>query len=355
VLTRAVATRWPGARLTGIDPLKGDASSRRYARLHVADDGAPPSIVAMLLPRDTSANVSEEPVGSTEVPRELPFLNIHRYLSRHGVPVPAVLHEALADGVLLLEDIGDLSLAEAATDAVERGVASRRGAEAMFEDAVDTLARIASLAGDPDPACVAFQQVYDRGLIGVELDVFSAYGLAATEQRPRDPSADPELRRALDRLGDGLAAQPQVFMHRDYHAWNLHLDPRDAIRVIDFQDALLGPALYDLASLCTDRDSDRFVSIALERHLVSRFGSMLARHGGPSYSDPAALQRDYLLAVAYRTMRVIGRFGFLAIERHKSDYLRFLPRMAAQTKRALAALGDRELSQLLAARSPLFA
>jgi len=59
--------------------------------------------------------------------------------------------------------------------------------------------------------------------------------------------------------------------------------------------------------------------------------------------------------LAYRTLRVIGRFRFLAIEKGKPGYLRFLPRMAGQTRRALRAGGHDELLGLLAARSPLFA
>jgi len=127
------------------------------------------------------------------------------------------------------------------------------------------------------------------------------------------------------------------------------------VRVIDFQDALLGPALYDLASLCTDRDSDRFVDAALEASLLRRFGEQLARRGGPAYADQDALRADYFDAVAYRTLRVIGRFRFLAIEKGKPAYLRFLPRMARQTRRALLANGNDQLLALLAARCASFA
>ena len=91
-------------------------------------------------------------------------------------------------------------------------------------------------------------------------------------------------------------------MHRDYHAWNLQVDPRGRVRVIDFQDALLGPALYDLASLCTDRDSDRFVDPELEASLVAalRRGARAARRSrvrrrgavcAPTTSTPSPIAR----------------------------------------------------------------
>ncbi|HEY8514436.1 MAG TPA: phosphotransferase [Candidatus Binatia bacterium] len=347
-LARAAETAWPRGKVIALEPLAGDASARRYVRVRLAGD-APASAIAMLLPHDEPATKSEE-ITTGEAPSELPFVDVHRYLARHGVPVMAIYHVDERDGVLLLEDLGDLPLADAACD----GGPYERDRRALFEQAVDVLASISALVRAPDPRCIAFRNRYDRELIGLELDVVCSHGFAPSDAGPaRAADADPELRAALARLGDRIAAQPIVLMHRDFHAWNLHVDAQGAIRVIDFQDALLGPALYDLASLCTDRDSDRFVDPELEAILVRRFGAELARRGGVLDAD--ALHADYFDAVAYRTLRVIGRFRFLAIERGKTGYLRFLPRMARQTVRALEARGDRDLLRVLAARSELFA
>jgi hypothetical protein len=344
-LARAASETWPRARVVRCEPLAGDASARRYVRLHLEGD-APASAIAMLLPHEVPATASEElTIGAP--PTELPFLDLQRYLARHGVAVPAIHHAAESDGVLLLEDLGDVALADAAMASADR--------DALFASAVDVLAQINALVSEPDPRCIAFRHRYDRTLIGLELDVVSTHGLAPSDAGPaRKPHADPELEDALARLGDRIAAQPIVLMHRDFHSWNLQLDRSGRIRVIDFQDALLGPVLYDLASLCTDRDSDRFVDPRLEAALVRRFATELARRGGPVL-DRATLQTDYFDAVAYRTLRVIGRFRFLAIEKGKTSYLRFLPGMARQTRRALEGSGDGELLRVLAARSALFA
>lgn len=345
-LARAAAAAFPEATVRAVEPLAGDASARRYARLRLHGD-APASVIAMLLPRNVAPAASEE-ISGGGVPTELPFLTVQRCLARRGLPVPDIHHHD--DAVLLLEDLGDVPLADAALagDAGERA--------RLLGEAVDVLGRLAALVRTPDPECVAFQKRYDRELVGRELDVVCSHGLAASDGGPaRAPLADPTARAALAALGDRIAAQPLVLMHRDYHAWNLHVDPAGRIRVIDFQDALLGPALYDLASLCTDRDSDRFVDPALESSLVARFGAALARHDGPAYADAERLHADYFDAVAYRTLRVIGRFRFLAIEKGKTAYLRFLPRMARQTRRALLARGDRALADLLAERSAPFA
>jgi hypothetical protein len=342
-LASAVQNAFSQSRLEAIEMLAGDASSRRYARLRLSGD-APPTVIAMLLPRDTPPGASDE-ISTLDAPTELPFASLQRYLARHDVPVPA-LH-FVGEEVLLLEDLGDLPLADAAS-APDR--------DALFVEAVDVLAHVAALVRDPDPTCVAFQQRYDRALIARELAVVCSHGFAPNDHGPAlDAGADRELEAALDGLGDRVAAQPLVLMHRDFHAWNLHVDANREVRVIDFQDATLGPALYDLASLCTDRDSDRFVDATLEETLVRRFGEALLRCGGPAYHDAARLRADYFDAVAYRTLRVIGRFRFLAIEKGKPGYLRYLPRMARQTRRALEANGQHELLRVLATRSALFA
>lgn len=342
-LASAAAAAFPRAQLTAIEPLAGDASARRYARLRLSGE-APAAVIAMLLPRDGAAAASEE-ISAATPSAELPFLAVQRYLARHRVPVPAVHYHD--DEVLLLEDLGDVAVADAAME----GDRAR-----LLGEAVDVLAGIAALVRDPDPRCLAFQQRYDRALIGRELDVVCSHGLAAGDQGPaRAPLADREAHAALAALGDRIAQQPIVLMHRDYHAWNLQVDANGRVRVIDFQDALLGPALYDLASLCTDRDSDRFVDPELEASLVERFGEALARNGGPAYADAARLRADYFDAAAYRTLRVIGRFRFLAIEKGKTAYLRFLPRMARQTRRALLENGQAALLAVLSSRSELFA
>lgn len=347
-ILHALAARWPAARAVAVEALAGDASLRRYARVRLHGGDAPGTCIAMLLPEGEAASRSEEPGDDGPASGELPFLDVQRLLANAGVPVPAVFWNDVQKGILLLEDLGDQSLADAALAASSAG--ARRD---LFSEAVEVLATIAALVAHPDGSSVAFRRRFDRALIANELEITSAYGLGPGD-RPRNPSADPELERALTLLGDDLAAQPAVLIHRDYHAWNLHLDRAGRIRVIDFQDAMVGPAWHDLASLCTDRDSDRFVTPELERELVQRYAGALARHGGPRLEE-ARLAHDYFTAAAFRTLRVIGRFHYLAIERGRTAYLSFVPRMAHQARRALVGRGDTKLLALLAARSELFA
>lgn len=331
---------WTGARVTSETPLAGDASTRRYVRLGLAGGGAPPTAVAMVLSEPTPPDAPE-----------LPFLNVGRHLASLGLAVPALYaDDDRGSGVLLLEDVGDRALAEVlASPETPPGEVERRLAEVA-----GMLTVLATSA--PTPDCAAYRRSHDEELIRRELDMILTHGLAASDDGPaRSATGDPEARAALGRLGDRLAAQPRRLMHRDFHAWNLHVDPGGRLRVFDFQDAMLGPTTYDLASFCTDRDSDHFIDDARERFLLDHFGAALARAGADLYADPAVLRRDYYTSVAFRTLRVIGRFRVLAIEEENRGYLHYIPGMAKQTLRALDALDDGELGPVLRARSEYFA
>ena len=225
-----------------------------------------------------------------------------------------------------------------------------------MQRAVALLARIATADTRSQTACFALDQTYGPEEIARELQVTATHGLGHAQGLGIRPAgADPALEEALARLGRRIAAQPIGLMHRDYHAWNLHLDPTGRLCVIDFQDATRGPLLYDLASLLTDRDTDRFVDPELESELVAHWRDEMAQQGCRVYPEDAELEEAYFAAVAYRTLRVIGRFGVLALELEKPGYFeRFAPRMAGQTMRALDRLGEEELADLLFQRSPIF-
>lgn len=333
-----VAECFPGASVSSEAPLAGDASTRSYVRLHLEGVEAPQTAIGMVLPEHSPA---EGP--------ELPFVNVQRYLQRAGVAVPRIYAARDRDlGRLLLEDMGDRALATALLDPST----TPSEADRLLNGVSDLLQALATAR--PAEPCVAFERAHDEALIRRELRMILSHGLATSDEGPAlSANADPEARSALDRLGEAIAAQPRTLMHRDFHAWNLHVDPTGRLRVIDFQDAMLGPPTYDLASLCTDRDSDGFITEERERRLVGASARRLVEAG--VYDDDATVERDYYQCVVFRTLRVIGRFRFLAIEDANAGYLHYIPRMAKQTKRALHALGEGELAHVLATRSAYFA
>jgi aminoglycoside/choline kinase family phosphotransferase len=317
------------ARVVGEEPLAGDASTRRYVRLRLAGGSAPPTAVAMVLPPD--ARASSEVGGSDGVERELPFVNVARYFGANGLPVPAVHQDASAgDGLLLLEDIGDTTLFAAAA-------ASPAAAGPLFEQAVDLLVALQTLgARAPDSRCYAFGRRFDVAMAYGELEHFVEHGIETRRGRALEPGERARLLAALEPVCEPFATTEPVLSHRDYMAWNLHVQA-GRLRMIDFQDALLAPDAFDLSQLLTDRTTITVVPPALEEALVARFLAGRAANGLPLAGD---FTRRYRLCALQHALKVIGRFHFLDRVRGKPGYLAYLPSVYVVARRLLSALPE---------------
>jgi aminoglycoside/choline kinase family phosphotransferase len=328
-----------GPTLDSITPLAGDASSRRYFRLTLTGaTDAPATLVAMVLGADVLPLSSEELVVFEKPPTELPYVNVGRFLARIGVRIPALHHYDPARGMLLLEDIGNETLRAAA----ERGDEAR--ILELYRQAIDQLARLQVVGTrEADASCVAFQQRFDQRLFAWEFEHFLEHGLPASLA-----GEHARLRTAFAPVVDRLAAAPATLAHRDFHGWNLHVVD-GALCVIDFQDALLAPATYDLASLLTDRDTAEVITPSREDDLIAYYVRARNDLGGTG-DDLAGVRSEYFLCVLQRALKVIGRFRYLANVKGKPGHLRYLAHVSRQARRALAA--TRELQPLRAALEP---
>ncbi len=317
-----VARRWPGAALTDLAALAGDFSTRRYLRARLAGGGAPPTVVVMVLAGSGLPLSSEELAIFATPPRELPFIDVHRLLRAIGAPVPEIHLFDEAAGILLLEDGGETLLWEVAS-------ADPANAEAVYRRALDALLILHTRGTrHPDRSSIAFAQRFDRRLYDWELEHFLEYGVERRLGAALSATDRARFARGFSRLVDGLVAAEPVLSHRDFHSWNILV--RDgAPLLIDFQDALLAPAEYDLASLLTDRVTPGLIAPALEDRLLRYYWS--ARGGTPD-------RERYLLSVLQRALKVIGRVHYVAIEKGKPAPLAFLPDLVATARRALAEL-----------------
>ena len=330
-LARAVRAAFgAGARIVAAERLFGDASSRRYVRLRLAEGDAPPTVVAMLLGADRFPLGSDE-LGERAASDELPFVNVARYLAARGFAVPIIHRDASAsDSLLLLEDIGDTTLWAAAS-------ARPADARSLFEAAVDLLAAF-QVAGahHPDPSCLAFRRRFDGRLARWELEHFVEHGIETRHGRNLAAGERAGMLAALDPLARPFEQGAPVLVHRDFMAWNLHV--RDGqLHLIDFQDALLGPDAYDLAALLTDRTTGTLVTPALEAELICHFVRARAAAALPVEGDLAA---RYHLCALHRALKVIGRFYYLERVLGKPGYLAYLPGVYAVGRRMLAALPE---------------
>jgi aminoglycoside/choline kinase family phosphotransferase len=318
----------PAARVTRVDALAGDASSRRYLRLHLAD-AVPPTAVAMVLAEGRFGGGDELAAGP--VPAELPFVTVARYLARHGLRVPHVHVDASREaGLLLLEDIGDTTLWRAASAVPAR-------APALFGAAVDLLVRL-QLAGfaDRDPACPAFARRFDAALARAEVEHFIDHGIE-TRHGVRLPDAErAAILEAFAPVVAPFADGPTLLSHRDYMAWNVHVHEGELV-LIDFQDALIAPDAFDLAQLLTDRTTATLLDADAERALIERFVAARAHAGFPV---DAGFADRYRRCVVQHALKVIGRFHLLELVNGRPGYLAYLPAVYAVLRRAAAALPE---------------
>jgi aminoglycoside/choline kinase family phosphotransferase len=314
-------------------PLAGDASTRRYVRAWLRGPGAPATAVVMLLADRGIAMSSDELAVFAEAPTELPYVNVHHFLAGLGVAVPELYVDASDAGLLVLEDVGDVPLWDAVQDADDEQTV------ALFERAIDQLLRI-QIDGTArrDPRCIAFQQAFDRRLFEWEFEHFIEHGLVNRAARPIPGSELDELRAHFGRLSAFLDAQPRVLNHRDFHAWNLYVQD-GRVRVIDFQDALLAPAPYDLATLLGDRDTPLRIRPALEQRLLAAYAAGWAARGGAPWRRED-LWNVYATCALQKAFKVVGRFHYLDAVKGKPGYLRYLPPTWRQIARLLAARPD---------------
>ncbi len=324
-------------------PLTGDASNRRYFRVELAG-GPPHSLIVMQLASPEAFKQSEEAVsGAAPTITELPFVNILLHLAKADVAVPTLYHYDKPAGLLYLEDVGDVTLAEAC------GNATSPDTPELYRRAVDALVRLHLRATFPaDPACLAFGRAFDVPLLMWEFDHFIEYGI---EKRAGTvlPEAEREnIRTEMRKIAEVMADQPHVFTHRDYHSRNLMVQG-ERLRVLDFQDALMGPAAYDLASLL--RDSYLSLDEELIDELVVRYLEGRAKAGAPL--DRMTFQRHFDLTSIQRNLKAAGRFVYILLEKDNDRYLQYIPRTLGYVKKNFERYRDlRPLRKALARHVP---
>ncbi len=345
---------WPGASPKTLRELRGDASARRYWRVYLepGESGAPASVIAAHLgPHDLPAYARALKLLPEPLPEPL-YLNVGRFLKALGVSVPEVYYargarpadsgsEPPSNGVsetigesrlILVEDVGEVSL----IDAVK---ASPARAPELFRAAIDELMRFhVDGTARRDLRCPAFSIAYDERLFGWEMEQFLEEGLAAVNAGAEQVTVAPEVAGLAVRLG----RLSRVFSHRDYHGYNLFVQHGSRLRVLDFQDALLAPAVQDLAVMLTTRDTASVIGPLLEAELLAYYIDQARRRVEPqiaSLLDPVSFLEEYRLAVLQHALKAIGRFAQLSrLGQHR--YRAYLPFCVEQARRILAASDD---------------
>ena len=273
---------WPGAVIT---PLAGDASFRRYFRVR---DGARGAVLMDAPPEHEDSR---------------PFLAVAAHLDRIGFRAPRILASDLTAGLVLIEDFGDLRMAEALMAHPDRE-------HETYRAAVDL---IRALHAHPAADMLL---PYDDAVLHRETSLFPIWYAPAVGLDVDQAGYRAAWQAVLDRLDRG----PVVTVLRDYHAENIMLLDDGDLGLLDFQDALAGHPAYDLVSLL--QDARREVSPELETAMLAHYGPI----------DRIA----YAILGAQRNAKILGIFTRLWKRDGKARYLAYQPRMWRYLERDLA-------------------
>jgi len=288
--------------------------------------------------------LKSEEAAKGAAPTELPFINIQRYLARAGASVPAIYRFDTDRGLLYLEDLGDVTFESRVLDAGD----DVRGR--YYRQAIDQLVALQRYAAaHPDPDCLAFSRGFDYELLKWELDHFREYGMEAQNLAPT-PAEREEIERVFRNIAEELAAEPRGFVHRDYQSRNLMVQDvggAPQLRIIDFQDALLGTRAYDLVGLL--RESYIALSPSLLDELVAHF---VAR----SEIDGARFQRLFDLQVVQRKLKDAGRFVFIDRVKKNPSFLIHIPNSLDYVARSIRRIPELDtLREILSRKFTQFA
>ena len=318
-----------GADAITVHPLTGDASDRRYFRV-LRRNGAPVVLALHAEPFDADA---------------LPFVRVAHLMAAMPLPIPAILDRAGDLGVLLLEDLGDVTLQAhlGAAPAAEHSQLYRQ-AVALIEVLQWRGAELSS------PAYPPYGIAFDVDKLLWELEFFTKHYLEAYRGVTLEAPAREALRAEWRQLAEQLASEPRVLCHRDYHSRNLMLHQGE-LYIIDFQDARLGPDTYDLVSLL--RDSYVDLPEATVDELIAYFIALKRPRGrgmAAHLAWEADFRRRFDVMALQRTLKALGTFGYQTTARANSVYIQYIPRTLRHVQQNLTRQGTSfgRLRELLA-------
>ena len=247
---------------------------------------------------------------------------IRNLMAGWGLPVPEIRAVDGGRGILLQEDLGDLSLQEALKEASP----SRR--EELYRQALDQLVVLQREAARAPQRAICFQIAFDFEKLSWEMHFFWKHFLEGYRRCDLSVEDRASMADGFHRLCAEISSGPRVLTHRDFHSRNL-MSYGDALYWIDFQDARMGPAHYDLASLL--RDS----YVELDEEFVADRAEEFRQRAVPG--EPRdTFQRRFELMSIQRNLKALGTFGYQGTVKGSRVYLPYIPRTLAHARRNLA-------------------
>ncbi len=299
IIANFLAGIWP-EQTYSLAAISGDASFRRYFRVSVADAAAK-SVHYVLM---------DAPPALEDCQR---FIAVQQACQAAGLRVPALVAADAAQGLLLLEDLGDQLLMQRLDNNSVRH---------WYQLALSQLTTIRAINATSQGQLPLF----DRAFLLREMQLFIDWFVIKHLQLALSPTELAMLEQLFEFLADSALQQPQAGMHRDYHARNLMLLAGEQLAVIDFQDMVLGPVSYDVVSLLKDCYI-RWPQALVQELAVDYFLQMQQLGVYTADWTQAQFLRSFDLMGLQRHLKVCGIFSRLYHRDQKAGYLPDLPRV----------------------------
>ncbi|MEJ5020712.1 tRNA (adenosine(37)-N6)-threonylcarbamoyltransferase complex ATPase subunit type 1 TsaE [Ochrobactrum vermis] len=307
---------------------QGDAGPRRYELITSVSDGVEVLMNAPAMSYDPPLRNGKSYRQLAHIAENIQaFVAIDGLLAKHGFRVPQMRAVDIDAGLLILENLGT----EGVRAASGEPVAERYEAAGRFLAHLHGVAwpDHAPVAGYPDHIIAGF----DRDAMMIEVNLIGQWYAPRMMGRQLTDAEKQACETAWDRVIADIADVEKSLLLRDYHSPNLFWfpDAEDKIGVIDFQDAMIGPAAYDVASLALDARVT--ISPELEQAVVAVYCD--ERHALGHAFDEALFRKAYAAMGAQRNAKLLGLFVRLDERDGKPDYLKHLPRIHDYLRRVL--------------------
>lgn len=290
-----------GGRPERIAALTPDASTREYFRIPWQGRSA----VAAVYPEPFDAEIH-------------PFLDVSRLFEDAGLPVPKILDVDAMHGIIVQEDFGDQQLRRFFETAAEEE------REALTEQAIALIADIqkaSPLAFERNS--IASRLAFDEAKLSWELEYFLEHYFKSLRGETLSHGDEAQLRAELNDVAAELSGRPRVLCHRDFHSSNLMVDAAGRLRIIDHQDARMGPASYDLVSLLLDRRTSLPSLAEVRERRLLLLEERRARGLDPI--DPDDFAYEFRLMAVQRCLKAVGTFSYqTAVLGRGETYARFI-------------------------------
>lgn len=283
-----------------VSPLAGDASTRRYYRI-IAD-------------KKSWVLMEWEPF---EEIADFPFLSVQKYFDEQNIRVPKIHSYNKNTGLFLLEDLGDLTLERRFWEFQNQDVVLP-----FYKKTLDELIKIHSLSfkDSGERVCTAYHNEFSVEKLVWEMNYAKKFLLKGLLAIALSPQEETQLESEFKEICESLYNSPQVICHRDFHSRNVMLILND-VAIIDFQDARMGPPVYDLVSLFYDS------YVELSESSINELMQYYKKNF-PYFSDLQLSEKQwdqlFLLQTIQRCFKACGSFASFKMTRDDNRYLGYI-------------------------------